>query len=384
MKFRLNLFLFLFILFFSCSFTLQAAVKTHNDCLRYVDNYRYQFLLDLSQCGLQDKDLPFVLSYLYNHPNISILFLDGNNIGPEGAQLLAKNLQIDFLGLDDNHAGPEGAAALASNRSLSGLSLSGNYIGTRGALALADATFTNLNVDNNGIEPPGISAIVRNAHIRFLSIADHTLDDDNLVALLHNKQIKELDVSYTNFGFAEIKTLVNVMNLDSIGLNGLELGDAIIPILAAKQSFLYLDLADNKLTPKAAADLMAVFNPDFQDLNVSHNRIGDQGLAILAKAPLSVLPYFSVEDNQISDAGGFALANTEILMLDLEISHNYLSSEAIQALQNNPQIVYMNADYNQPLSAGVKNPRKMTALISHCERIDSLRCAHYLRKIRGK
>ena len=359
-----------------------------NDCLRYIDDHHYQFLLDLTECKIQDSDISFILSYLSQNPDIKILFLDENNIGPKGGKLLASELILDYLGIDDNHIGLEGSKVLAENKFLFGVSLSNNYIGTHGAIALAKSTrLENITVSNNDIQPEGIEALANNAHVKVLEIAGNVLNEKSMQAIINNKNIKGLDVSYTNIHLNDVITLLDRPHLESLSINGLHLGDQITPLLAERKTLNYLDIADNNLTSEGVNNLVNLLHEDFVDLNISHNPIGDQGVSILSKINLSMLPFLSLEDTNLSDVSAIALSSASMFIMDLNIEHNHLSAVGIDALEKSSQIGYFDASYNDGAQQAKSNYRfrsmietKYYNIDHYCMNRKSHKCLGYLRK----
>ncbi len=95
---------------------------------------------------------------LERNKTLKTLHLDGNNIGTDGARLLAaaleRNSTVTGLYLGDNHVGPDGArhlaAALERNTTLTSLHLRFNNIGEAGAAALRAALETNCTLEELG------------------------------------------------------------------------------------------------------------------------------------------------------------------------------------------------------------------------------------------
>lgn len=142
---------------------------------------RIAYALKSSSCTIQKLDLRYnnigpngcreianvMLRPKPNDDNqvLKELFLEGNQIGSEGAEYLSECLQMKHspiisLHLGGNRIGPEGAHKLAAsiekNVTLTKLYLEGNSIGPEGALHFAEALKTNstlkhLYVDNNNI-----------------------------------------------------------------------------------------------------------------------------------------------------------------------------------------------------------------------------------------
>lgn len=352
-----------------------------NECVRYIENHKIVappiVLLDLGNCRLQDHNLSDVLAYLSNNPSIDALFLDNNNISPNGAKILAESAGIAFIGLDDNHIGSEGAEALATNQFVTGLSLANNYVGTEGALAIAKSkTLKMLNVTNNNIKSAGITALANNHHIASLSVGGNELDQSSVTAIINHKALKELDISYTNANSHDVVAILNELPaLQSLGIDGLHLGDQITPALAQKKSLMFLDVIENDLTSKGAATLVGLIDKNFIDIDISHNLIGDEGVAQLAKGQAEMLAFLWMEDNNIGDEGALALANTSMPISDLNISHNHISKKGIDALRNNPMISYINADYNN-----ARTTLNLSAIKSHCNKEMSSACLSYLKR----
>ncbi|WP_329089589.1 gala protein [Actinomadura citrea] len=102
--------------------------------------------LDLVNTGLTRDGLRALLDVLAERPGpVERLFLGGNGLGPESADLLAaliKDAGVRELYLPANHLGDTGAAALAAAADPARpvrLGLGGNGLGPGGARALADA-----------------------------------------------------------------------------------------------------------------------------------------------------------------------------------------------------------------------------------------------------
>jgi hypothetical protein len=121
--------------------------------------------LDLEDCGLGLQGVQMIASWLERCPGKIALNLNGNDIQPDDATVLA--------------------AALKSNSTLSSLSINENAIGDIGAVALADAlmsnsTLTSLRVAGNDIGDIGVVALAG--------------------ALMTNSTLTELDTSYNKVG----------------------------------------------------------------------------------------------------------------------------------------------------------------------------------------
>ncbi|MDR0774459.1 MAG: hypothetical protein LBE72_04040 [Rickettsia sp.] len=123
-------------------------------------------VLDLSNSKVQlDKE---ILEAIIENP-ISELDLSGNNLGNNGAKVVAGIIQnstnLKILKLSNNQIGSEGMGALSSafdhNKTVTDLDLSNNDLGNKGAEKVAtllanNSTVIDINLDSNKIGTNGI------------------------------------------------------------------------------------------------------------------------------------------------------------------------------------------------------------------------------------
>lgn len=103
--------------------------------------------LDFSVKGIIESDIPLLLNFLNQHPEVKYLDLGFNKLGDDSIKMLASNTTLDELILNMNQIGDAGAIALAGNTTLKYLSLGANQIGKTGATALAgNMTLKGLNL----------------------------------------------------------------------------------------------------------------------------------------------------------------------------------------------------------------------------------------------
>ena len=127
--------------------------------------------LNLKNMGLKDKDMPIVCEFLSERPDITFLNVCENEIGAQGAVILARNNSLRILDICFNHIGTEGAKALADNKNLISLKVGWNQIRDEGAIALANnKSLIKLDVTGNYIGVKGALAIESNKVLRFLDI----------------------------------------------------------------------------------------------------------------------------------------------------------------------------------------------------------------------
>ena len=93
-------------------------------------------------CGLNDRDIPIILSYLKTHKEITQLYLLNNNIGDQGAILLSQNKSLQLLELRNNLVGKKGAQALAHS-AIHMIDLQGNKYNSKHLVEMNHQTFKN-------------------------------------------------------------------------------------------------------------------------------------------------------------------------------------------------------------------------------------------------
>jgi Ran GTPase-activating protein (RanGAP) involved in mRNA processing and transport len=146
------------------------TVDIHQFVISQLNRMSIQFCittLDLSVCYRRQK-----VDNLPQCPSLANLNLARNNIGPEGAEILARVLgqctALTDLNLATNNIGPEGAEILArvlpQCPSLTYLNLANNKIGPEGAEILARVlgqckAMTYLNLANNKIGLKGVEML---------------------------------------------------------------------------------------------------------------------------------------------------------------------------------------------------------------------------------
>lgn len=351
MKMIFNRFVISFFLI-SIPFLIQAEshgyAGSSNDCIRYIEDHRHIHFLDLRACKLRDSDIPAISSYLEKNPDIEYLYIGQNNMGSEGAKLLAANQTVAVLNLDDNHIGAEGAAAFAENNNLVSLSIRANAIGNAGAIALAKTNrLKNLDVSNNEIDAEGVIALANNDSFHYLNLAGNTLNTEAVDAITNTKSIYALDVSYTDLGFNEVAKLAKITDLSLLAVNGLDLGDRGARMLARHPSLTALYIADNGITLVGVAAIAQL--PQLVDLNLGNNAIGDQGIKSLVTKRRYAYWDLDLHDTNLSDKGASTLAGSLTAIGVLNVSHNHLSSVGLKALQESDHIEIVKAEYNTEL-----------------------------------
>src|SRR5271169_2006487 len=88
---------------------------------------KLQIIVDLSNCGLYDKDILSLVEMLHEYPHkVVTLNLSVNNIGNIGAIILSRLKNVPDIGLNYNDIGNEGAMSLVVNPCFKCIDLSSN------------------------------------------------------------------------------------------------------------------------------------------------------------------------------------------------------------------------------------------------------------------
>src|SRR5579862_7219932 len=146
------------------------------NCIRNMDRLVNDDELNLSYCLIKSKDMPSIMAYLAQHPNIKSLNLEMNRIGSSGVAALAKYSGLTTLNVEDNGLNAADAAVLSASNSIETLNISDNKIGDEGVIALANNThLKSIYVRNTGC---GNTAAIALANSNTLKILDISLDNN--------------------------------------------------------------------------------------------------------------------------------------------------------------------------------------------------------------
>jgi len=212
--------------------------------------------------------------------------------------------------LNDSGVGPECAKgivlALALNERFTSLNLTCNTLGNAGAaiiakLLLDHRTLIHVDLSANDIGPAGgnslFEALQGNRSVTYLDLSSKPGSLRNHLARYNANALERLLIA--NPVLSKLSLVGN--SLGHEGAAGLARG------LSQNTTLVSLDLAGNDLGPKGFAVLAeALVSCGLEELNLSDNRAGDEGLAALA-TKLGALPTASSESwttGTVSSAGG--------------------------------------------------------------------------------
>lgn len=177
----------------------QPKAKSH----RY-DAYVFQGKLDLREHSLTVENVPELLVYLSNHPEIKIINLRGNKLKAEGAAAFAHgNKTVTDVDLSDNGLLGRGAVGFVRiNTVATRVNLSENCISDAGAynIGLYNRVVTDLDLSFNNIGADGAIAFAKsNNTVTKLNLSQNYLCDEGLIGFAqYNRVVKDLDASFNN------------------------------------------------------------------------------------------------------------------------------------------------------------------------------------------
>ena len=194
--------------------------------------------------NIGDDGAKMIADALNGHHSLKTLVLRCNNIGDDGAKHIADALKdnhsLTILDLKENNICADGAKMIADvlkyNHSLKELSLSDNNIGANGAKMIADAlkinqNLTLLDLHENNIGDDGIKQIadaLKDNHIlETLNIGSNKIGDDGAKAIADtlkiNHSLKILSLNGNNIGADGAKMIADALK-DNHSLEELDLG----------------------------------------------------------------------------------------------------------------------------------------------------------------
>jgi Ran GTPase-activating protein (RanGAP) involved in mRNA processing and transport len=291
-------------------------------------------------------------------PNLTLLDLYDNDIGPQGVRAIVRRLKhLRTLDLSHNAIGIAGVQAIADAESLAGLRelrLPYNDLGDEGAteLSLADhlTQLRLLDLRNNGIGPSGAEDLLEEA---WLARLECLLLDANplgnaaskaLARATHMTRLKELRLRGTGFGPEGAKHLASAPHLAGLRellVDGNPIGDeGVAALVSAPWPRLRLlvlgrsGITDAGVRTLAGAPLLA----GLAGLDLSSNKIGDEGLRALAAGRLEALTELWCNGIAFGAPGIAALAAAPLLrrLVRLHLNGPRLLSEELCFLARAP------------------------------------------------
>lgn len=261
--------------------------------------------LDLHVNRLTDQGIGFLAGSAHMK-NLRVLNLSANKLHDQAMQNLANSSSLhnlEVLNISNNFIKLGGVQALAASKTLQRLielNLAGNdNIGDSGMQALAESETLEklavLSMRHTGLTSEAVVHVAQSAHLKnlvFLNVGHNYLTNDAVIALAQSQKRPQLAGVVMDRG--EIK------------------GDAGMKALAKSELCRNLDY-----------------------LNLADNPIGNKGIIALTASPFAKLKFLSLENCQVSDKGGEALAavTTWTALETLNLNENRLSKAMQEKIQ---------------------------------------------------
>lgn len=269
------------------------------------------------------------------------LSLDDNDFDEKALDILAtlsKPISLQSLSLDDNPLGRVGAAYLAGTpafSSLTKLSLTGCSLGPEGAKELAEAmlpALENLDVSKNRLGDTGLAELTSRPHaVRQLDLNSDTIGLDGIRALgRSNWPLQSLSLRENRIDDEAAAAIADTKwpALGELTLDDNDIGPVGLEKLLASttlSSLAQLSLGTNLLGPHSFGRVGAVAR-HLRKIKLSHNRLGDDGLSSLCRAPWETLSELDLGHNGIHASGFEQLTRASFFdqVTHLDLSNNPL------------------------------------------------------------
>ncbi len=320
--------------FIDSSHIIHQTITTKHKKL-VLSHFVTDHVIDLSFNDLKDDDIPALITFLNQHPDINNVDLEGNDdLTAKGLVPLASVKSITKLNLNriDNECkdnvckgGLTGKDmdAFANNTSLISLSLGLHNVGDEGATKLAKNThLKELNLFVNNITDVGGIQLAANQTLETLDLTDNDVGNETAIALAANPSLKEVILGQTNVDDKGGVALGNQSHAKTLGLYFNSIGDATAIALANNPYLTKLWVDETNISvvgAKAFAQNQIIRTLDLSGDFFGSDRpndIRDEGAIALAQN--NSLQTLYLDNQEITTAGAVALAdNDEIGRLTL-------------------------------------------------------------------
>ena len=287
--------------------------------------------------------------------NLTLLVVGGNCLSDEGAKAIASMNNLIRLNVGNNSIGEEGARAIASMNNLIRLNVEFNSIGDEGARAIAALNnLTELNVNRNNIGEEGARAIATLDNLTELTVGSNSIGEEGARAIASMNNLIRLNVEFNSIGDEGARAIAALNNLTELNVNRNNIGDEGARAIAALNNLTSLTVSNNSIGEEGARAIAALNN--LTELNVNRNNIGDEGARAIAA--LNNLTSLTVNNNSIGEEGARAIATLNNLT-SLTVSNNSIGEEGARAIAALNNLTSLNVSNN---SIGEEGARAIAAL----------------------
>ncbi|MAZ80710.1 MAG: hypothetical protein CMP18_02875 [Rickettsiales bacterium] len=373
--------------FLKCCIRGSGGVEFKKDELRdlcqALSNNTALSKFELSGYDLGNEGFCILLESLVVNTTLNDLRLKESGIvvekGAKFLELMAKNKNILSLDLRDNYAKDVEEVIKLINPTLKSINL-GSCFGARGNVSkflknlienkasLQKLSLQHIGLDKNliGLEESALVAkLILEAGLKKINLGFNKIGDDafiELVKALNDKKciLEKLDLCYNKIGLKGAKALLdhlsknNDISLRTLSLNSNDLGceGAVTILQLRKLKHLNLrQVMDDISVTSNFADVLSS-NKDLETLNLSQNKITDEGVDQVVKGldGNENLKELIINGNLIGDKGAENIANmlkknTSLIHIDL-FFNKQIGDEGVKkladALKNNTTLQKLN------------------------------------------
>lgn len=360
-----------------------TLVHADNRCLRLIDQRVDGQKLDLGWCGLTAEDMPAILSYLKQHPEIHDIDISAGNFDTTSlkkltakkaitsitfeyatadlAEVLIQDTHLRNLDISQNQKiGDSIAKDLAQNTTLTSLNLElTNASDATTVAAAANPNLMTLALGFNEVTDKGVQVLARKSNVHTLTIGDNRLTEAGLLAVAKMPYLENLDAAYLTMTPAVITTLSNMNSLNELHCFRCNITDTAVTAFGNNTKIKILDIRDNSISDKGAIALSRLSG--LETLVLDNNPISDAGvLAFINHPNLSEL---SLASDSITSASGVVFGRIPKLQ-SLSLTSKNFDDQGIQALNNNKMLteLYLSADITNDSTVTILHMPRLKAL----------------------
>ena len=317
-------------------------------------------VLNLNSNPFMGQITGHIASIIENNPNIELLALHNNNLGPSAIiilQALKLNSKLKYLNLNDNNmtgqVAEELATVISNNSSLEMIGLRNNKLGpstTKYLQALKESfKITLLDLSDNfvtGQVAEHLADIINNnSGLEYLDLCSNDLKSSAVSvcqALKKTCEIKCLLLNGTNMTGEVVEDLAHVIKSNSdleildLGSNNLGSSASVVIQALTKSSMIKsLNLNNNNMTGEVAEDLVNFIKntPGLEEVHLSDSNLKSSAVVVLQ-----------------------ALEKSSQLK-GLNLNNNHITGQAVNILadviKNNPCLEWLYLSDNEFKSSGV-------------------------------
>lgn len=273
-------------------FAAEQNNKDHLGCLKQIENRVHNDYLSLGYCDLTDDDMKKIATYLQQHPEIHSLDITNNFITSNGIEELKNNISLTAIYADYNNIGEDGAFILAKMSKLKELSLASNNIYDDGAVALSHLPkLYAIELSENFVMNNGAKALAANTALIHVYLNHNYIGAEGAKYFGNypSSRLFNLQLQYNYIGDTGFIETVKLQQTNEIDAAGNHITDKSCDALQKTSATYLYDLSHNDLTDACVDKLIA---NDFQGYIIfDFNHLSAAGIEKLDKSKIGYSAY---------------------------------------------------------------------------------------------